>query len=97
MTEIVESIMSQQTDQATRRDQAGIVERLLRTNKEPLDPNKYQMMKTLAAQYQETTMTVVHVVGKEGTCKNTLRQAIVITGSPKIDKHTEYEEKGKTA
>ena len=69
MTEIVESIISQQTDQATRRDQAGIVERLINNSKKPIDPNQYQILRTVAAQYQETTMTIMHAVEKEGTCK----------------------------
>ena len=64
MTEIVERIISQQTDQATRRDEAGIVERLIKNSKKPIDPNQYQMLRTVAAQYQETTMTIVHAAGK---------------------------------
>ena len=95
MTEIVESIISQKTDQATRQDQAGIIERLLKVNKAPIDPDKYQMMRTIAAQYQETTMKVIHAKGGDGKCKNTLRQATVITGSQKTDKHTKYAEEGK--
>ena len=44
MTEIVESIISQQTDQATRRDQAGIMKRLINNSKKPIDANQYQML-----------------------------------------------------
>ena len=53
------------------------------------------MMRTIAAQYQETTMKIVHAKGGNEKCKNTLRQATVITGSPKTDKHTKYTEERK--
>ena len=96
MTEIVESIISQQTDQATRRDEAGIVEGLIKKNKKPIDLNQYQMLRTVAVQYQENTMKIVHAVGEDGTCTNMLQQATIITGSPKTDKHTRYAEEGKT-
>ena len=57
-----------------------------------IDPNQYQFMKTITATYQQSTATVMHKVGEESTCKNTIRQITKLTGSPKNNKHNTYVE-----